>query len=220
MAMDILEIRELPGLVPYSGALALQERLHEQRRAGEIPDTLLLLEHRPVYTLGSSADASHILMDGGQLAAAGIERVQTNRGGDVTYHGPGQLVGYPIIHLGERGIKVVEYVTAIEETIIRAVAEFGIAANRDERNRGVWVGDSKLCALGIRVSRQVAMHGFALNVNTRLEDFGGIIPCGISNAGVTSMAKLLGAPPPMAAVKQAVIRQFKAVLNYSLPTNP
>lgn len=211
-----LTIRDLGQDIPYSEALALQERLHAQRCAGEIPDTLLLLEHRRVYTLGRSADAGHILWGSHDLQAAGIERVETNRGGDVTYHGPGQLVGYPIIHLGDADLHVVEYVTALEESIIRAVAAFGIVAGRDERNRGVWVGNNKLAALGIRVSHQVTMHGFALNVSTRLSDFGGIIACGIRDAGVTSMERILGAAPDMAAVKQAVIRAFAEVLDYTL----
>jgi lipoyl(octanoyl) transferase len=213
--MRKLRVTDLGSGVPYAEAFALQEQLHRQRCEGAIPDTLLLLEHRPVYTLGRSADASHILLNDAELRKAGIERVETSRGGDVTYHGPGQLVGYPIIHLGEAGLRVVEYVTALEEVIIRAVAAFGVTANRDDRNRGVWVGDCKLCALGIRVSHQVAMHGFALNVSTRLSDFKGIVPCGLFNAGVTSLEKLLGRAPDMAAVKKSVADQFRSVLGYS-----
>ena len=210
--MRPLAVRDLGRDVPYAEGLALQERLHAQRRTGEIPDTLLLLEHRRVYTLGRSADAGHILWDSQGLREAGIERVETNRGGDVTYHGPGQLVGYPIIHLGEAGLHVVEYVTALEEAIIRAVATFGITAGRDDRNRGVWIGNNKLAALGIRVSHQVTMHGFALNVSTRLSDFGGIIACGIRDAGVISMERILGNAPDMEAVKAAVIRALAEVL--------
>jgi lipoate-protein ligase B len=138
----------------------------------------------------------------------------TSRGGDVTYHGPGQLVGYPIVHLGDAGIRVLEYVTALEATLIRAVATFGIAAGRDVRNRGVWVGNDKLAALGIRVSHQVTMHGFALNVTTRLEDYRGIVACGLRDAGVTSMARLLGWDPPMAEVKERVTAAFREVFGY------
>jgi lipoate-protein ligase B len=194
--------------------LALQETLHARRAAGEIPDTLLLLEHRPVYTLGRSASADHVLYSEAGLRAAGIERVETSRGGDVTYHGPGQLVGYPIVHLGEAGLRVLEYVDALEETLIRAVAAFGVAAGRDARNRGVWAGNDKLAALGIRVSRQVAMHGFALNVAPRLDDYRGIVACGLKDAGVTSMARLLGYAPPLPAVKARVERSFREVFGY------
>jgi lipoate-protein ligase B len=140
---------------------------------------------------------------------------QTTRGGDVTYHGPGQLVGYPIVHLGERGLRVLSYVTALEEVLIRVLAAWGIAAGRDPRNRGVWVGNDKIAALGIRVSRQVAMHGFALNVNTRLSDYDALVPCGIRDAGVTSMQHLLGSAVEPVAVKAAVVREFRHVLGYA-----
>lgn len=208
----MLEIRDLGRDVPYADAAALQERLHALRRSGGIPDTLLLLEHRPVYTLGRSADPRHVLLSAEALRRAGIDLVETNRGGDVTYHGPGQLVGYPIIHLGEAGMRVVEYVTALEEVLIRVAAAFGIRAGRDARNRGVWAGGRKLAALGIRVSRQVAMHGFALNVSTRLSDFRGIVPCGLADAGVTSMEELLGAAPGMDEVKRRTVRAFREVM--------
>jgi lipoate-protein ligase B len=197
--------------------LALQEGAHARRVEGKASDQLILVEHSPVYTLGTSAEASHILYPKEVLRAAGIECVETSRGGDVTYHGPGQLVGYPIVHLGEANLRVIEYVTALEEVIIRAVAAYGISAVRDPRNRGVWVGDSKLAAIGIRVSRQVAMHGFALNVNTRLEDYGGIVACGLRGTGITSMSQLLGAPLAMQDVKQHIVNAFKETLNYGEP---
>ena len=212
--MRVLKIDDLGRDAGYNEVLALQERLHAQRVAEEIPDTLLLLEHRPVYTLGRSASEGNVLYSEEALRRAGIERVVTTRGGDVTYHGPGQLVGYPIVHLGEAGLRVLEYVTALEETLIRAVATFGIAAGRDVRNRGVWVGNDKLAALGIRVSHQVTMHGFALNVTTRLEDYRGIVACGLRDAGVTSMARLLGWDPPMAEVKERVTAAFREVFGY------
>lgn len=148
------------------------------------------------------------------LRQAGIERVVTTRGGDVTYHGPGQLVGYPIIHLGEAGLRVLEYVSALEEMLIRAVATYGITAVRDTRNRGVWVGDDKLAALGIRVSHQVTMHGFALNVTTRMENYRGIVACGLRNAGITSLSRLLGRQPDMAEVKSRVAEAFRGVFGY------
>lgn len=212
--MRVLTVNDLGRDAGYGETLALQERLHAQRVAGEIPDTVLLLEHRPVYTLGRSASEGHILYSEEALRQAGIERVVTTRGGDVTYHGPGQLVGYPLIHLGAAGLRVLEYVTALEETLIRAVATYGIEAGRDARNRGVWVGDDKLAALGIRVSRQVTMHGFALNVTTHLEDYRGIVACGLRNAGVTSLSRLLGRGPEMAEVKERVAAAFREVFGY------
>lgn len=215
--MRTLQVSDLGAGQGYTDVLALQERAHARRVAGEAPDCLFLLEHRPVYTLGNSADASHILYSEETLREAGIECAATSRGGDVTYHGPGQLVGYPIIHLGEAGLRVVEYVTALEEVIIRAAASFGITAVRDPRNRGAWVGDSKLAAIGIRVSRQVVMHGFALNVNTRLDDYRGIVACGLRDAGITSMNQLLGRPVDMQDVKEHVIRAFKETLHYGAP---
>ena len=214
--MRVLTVNDLGRDAGYSEVLALQERLHAQRVSGEIPDTLLLLEHRPVYTLGRSASEDNVLYSEDALRRAGIERVVTTRGGDVTYHGPGQLVGYPILHLGEAGLRVLEYVTALEETLIRAVATYGIQAGRDDRNRGVWVGDDKLAALGIRVSHQVTMHGFALNVTTHLEDYRGIVACGLRDAGVTSMRRVLGGRElDMAEVKARVAEAFRSVLGYA-----
>lgn len=212
--MRVLNVSDLGRDAGYGETLALQESLHARRAAGEIPDTLLLLEHRPVYTLGRSASEGNVLYSAETLRRAGIERAAATRGGDVTYHGPGQLVGYPIIHLGDAGLRVLEYVTALEEALIRAVAAFGIAAGRDARNRGVWAGNDKLAALGIRVSHQVTMHGFALNVSTRLEDYRGIVACGLRDAGVTSMARLSGREPDMAEVKAQVEKSFRAVFGY------
>jgi len=212
--MRVLTVNDLGRDAGYSDVLAMQERLHAQRVAGEIPDTMLLLEHRPVYTLGRSASEGNVLFSEEALRQAGIERVVTTRGGDVTYHGPGQLVGYPIIHLGEAGLRVLEYVTALEEMLIRAVATYGITAGRDTRNRGVWVGDDKLAALGIRVSHHVTMHGFALNVTTQMENYRGIVACGLRNAGITSLSRLLGRQPDMAEVKDRVAEAFRGVLGF------
>ena len=212
--MRSLLVNDLGRDTEYTEVLALQERLHAQRAAGEIPDTLLLLEHRPVYTLGRSAEENHVLYSEAALREAGIERVATTRGGDVTYHGPGQLVGYPIIHLGEAGLHVLEFIERLEETLIRAVGVWGVKAGRDARNRGVWVGNDKLAALGIRVSHQVTMHGFALNVNTRLADYRGIVACGLNDAGVTSLCRLLGHALDMETVKKQVERSFREVFEY------
>ena len=212
--MRTLSIQDLGKDQAYADVLALQEQTHAERCIGTVPDTFYLLEHRRVYTLGRSAEANHILYSDETLQQTGIERVETSRGGDVTYHGPGQLVGYPIIHLGEAVLRVIEYVTALEECLIRALATFGIEAGRDPRNRGVWVGNDKVAAIGIRVARSVTMHGFALNVNTRMADYCGIVSCGLQDAGVTSMSKLLGKPVDMQEVKQAVISSFKHVFQY------
>ncbi len=213
-SMRVLTVNDLGQDAGYGDVLAMQERLHAQRMAGEIHDTLLLLEHRPVYTLGRSASEGNVLYSEEALRQAGIERVVTTRGGDVTYHGPGQLVGYPIIHLGEAGLRVLEYVTALEEMLIRAVATYGIKAGRDARNRGVWVGDDKLAALGIRVSHQVTMHGFALNVTTQMDNYRGIVACGLRNAGLTSLSRLLGWDPDMAEVKDRVAEAFRGVFGF------
>ncbi len=211
-----LAIIDLGSAQEYQAVFDLQKQLHARRVAGEIPDTLLLLEHRPVYTLGTSASGDHVLLNEATLASRGIDLVKTSRGGDVTYHGPGQLVGYPIVHLGECGIKVLQYLTGLEEILIRAAARYGVTAGRDSRNRGVWVGNSKLAALGIRVSRQVTMHGFALNVNTRLGDYGGIVACGLQGVGVTSLQQLSGAALDLADVKSVIAEMFADVLGYEV----
>ena len=212
--MRPLVIRDLGCDAGYGEVAALQEALLADRTAGRVGDTLLLLEHRRVYTLGRSGGAEHILWSDAELAQRGIARHQATRGGDVTYHGPGQLVGYPVIHLGDAGLKLLEYIQALEEILIRTLAAFGIRGSRDPRNRGIWVGNDKIAALGIRVSRQVAMHGFALNVNTQLDDYQGIVACGLKDAGVTSMARLAGSEQDMARVKAALTQEFCAVLGY------
>jgi lipoyl(octanoyl) transferase len=212
--MRTVSIQDLGKEQPYADVLALQEKTHTERCSGTAPDTFYLLEHRRVYTLGRSAEAHNILYPQETLQQTGIDRVETSRGGDVTYHGPGQLVGYPILHLGEANLRVIEYVTALEEMLIQALAAFGIEGGRDPRNRGVWVGNNKLAAIGIRVARSVTMHGFALNVNTKLADYCGIVSCGLKDAGVTSMNQLLGKPVDMQAVKQAIIDSFKHVFQY------
>ena len=212
----VVQVRDLGSGVDYMRAFEWQAAIADERRAGRRPDTLLLLEHSPVYTLGRSANPGNVLWDAEERARLGIALAQTTRGGDVTYHGPGQLVGYPIIHLTQAGLGVLDYIGRIEETIIRAVSEFGIEAGRDARNRGVWHGNCKLCALGIHVSHCVSRHGFALNVNTRLDDFRGIVACGLHDAGVTSMERILGRKVDMEAVKEAVKRRFAEVFGVAL----
>ena len=207
-----LDVRRL-GTVDYQDGLDLQARLVEDRRAGRIPDQLLLLQHPPVITLGVKTrnDRSHVLETAEQLASRGVDLFESGRGGDVTYHGPGQLVGYPILDLKPDRCDVHQYVRDLEEVLIRALASFGIAATRTPGLTGAWVGKAKIAAIGVRIARWVTSHGFALNVNTNLDHFNLIVPCGISDKGVTSIAKLLGHPAKMDEVEAAVIRQFAAV---------
>jgi lipoyl(octanoyl) transferase len=210
--MRQLEVRRL-GTVPYAEALDLQTRLVEQRKAGEIPDQLLLLQHPPVVTLGvrTRSDRSHVLATPEALDAQGVEIFETGRGGDVTYHGPGQLVGYPILDLKPDRCDVHQYVRDIEEVMIRMAASFGITAGRSEGLTGAWVGNEKLAAIGVRIARWVTSHGFAFNVTTNLAHFGLIVPCGITDKGVTSLEKLLGRPVPMDEVETAAIEEFADV---------
>jgi lipoyl(octanoyl) transferase len=184
------------GLVEYGQALALQEELHAKRVLGEIPDTLLLLEHMPVVTLGRAAKIDNVLLTRERLAARGIGLYETGRGGDVTYHGPGQLVGYPILDLSPDRRDVRRYVRDLEELMIRVSDDFGLRAERLEGMNGTWIrdealGDRKIGAIGVRISRWITMHGFAYNVTTDLADFGVIVPCGIRGKGVTSLAREL-----------------------------
>jgi len=207
-----LQVRRL-GVIGYQDALDLQADLVEQRRRGEIPDQLLLLEHPPVITLGVKTrnNRTNIVASDAQLAAAGVEVFQTGRGGDVTYHGPGQLVGYPIFDLNPNRRDVHKYVRDIEQALIDAVATFGITADRVPGLTGIWVGNEKLAAIGVRISRWITSHGFALNVATNLSHFDLIVPCGIQDRGVTSMDRLLGRAVPMAEVESAVEASFRDV---------
>jgi lipoyl(octanoyl) transferase len=206
--MRLLETRRL-GLVPYGEALALQRALVEERRAGQIPDLLLLVEHPPVLTLGVKGDGgrSHILITPEALAARGIEVSETGRGGDITYHGPGQIVGYPIIDLNPDRRDVHRYVRDLEEVLIRTAGDFGITAARVPGLTGAWVGDEKLAAIGVRISRWVTMHGFALNHTTDLAHFDLIVPCGIADRGVTSLARL-GSTATRRAVEDRIVEHF------------
>jgi len=211
-----MNVRRL-GRVEYREALELQEMLVEQRKLGLIPDQLLLLEHPDVITLGVKTrnDRSHVLESAETLEAEGVSVLATGRGGDVTFHGPGQLVGYPIFDLKPDRCDVHQYVRDLEEGVIRAVAEFGIQAGRVKGLTGIWVGpggrEAKLAAIGVRISRWVTSHGFALNVSTDLSRFGLIVPCGIEDKPVTSMERVLGRPVPMAEVEETVIRAFASV---------
>jgi lipoyl(octanoyl) transferase len=201
--------------VPYTEALALQRSLVEDRRAGRIGDTLLLLEHPHVLTLGVRGDGgrSHILATSEALASRGIEIHETGRGGDITYHGPGQIVGYPIVDLNPDRRDVHRYVRDLETVLIRTAGDYGIEAGRVEGLTGVWVGDEKLAAIGVRIARWITSHGFALNVSTDLDQFNLIVPCGISGRGVTSLARLLGHPVDVAEVEFRIIEHFANVFN-------
>ena len=199
------------GLVPYLEALALQRRLNEARQRGDIPDTLILLEHPPVFTLGRRAEKADILAPPERLAELGIEVHETNRGGLVTYHGPGQLVGYPIADLRALAGDAPSYVTGLEETIIRALADLGLRGWRDPAARGVWSAGGKIAAIGVGVSRGVTMHGFAVNLQPDLNHFALINPCGLGDRGVTSAERLLGHPVDPAAMRQSIAFHFGRV---------
>jgi lipoyl(octanoyl) transferase len=204
-----LEVRRL-GVVPYDEALALQQRLVEERRAGRVSDLLLLLEHPHVVTLGVKARGSraHLLATPEALDRAGVALRETGRGGDITYHGPGQLVGYPILDLRPDRLDVHRYVRDLEEVLIRAAAHFGVGSARVSGLTGTWVGQEKLAAIGVRISRWITSHGFAFNVSTDLTRFGLIVPCGVTGRSVTSLEKLTGNPVPMRDVEDAVSRHF------------
>ncbi len=211
------------GRMEYRVAWELQRERAAQRLTGEIPDTLLLLEHPPTLTLGRAADRSHILAAAERLEREGVAVVESDRGGDVTYHGPGQLVGYPIFNLREAPHQpdLHRYVRNIEETMIRTVAAFGIAAGRFPGYPGVWTGldtphPTKIAALGIRLSRWITHHGFALNVQTDLSHFDLIVPCGIHDYGVTSLTRLLGRTVPLAEVLPVVIEAFTEVFGLTV----
>jgi len=200
---------EYPGVVPYEQALRLQQSLAQARAENAILDALLLLQHPPVFTLGRFRGDEEIIVPREVLKREGIEVVQTNRGGSITYHGPGQLVGYPIFNLKNYGIGVREYIWKLEEVIIRLLAGFGIQSHRVAKfPGGVWVGEEKICSIGIQVSHYITMHGFALNVNTNLRHFEFINPCGIKGAVMTSLSKLLGRPVEVEALIEPLLDVF------------
>ena len=210
--MRNIEVRRL-GMISYAEGLEMQKGLVEQRKAGQIPDQLLLLEHPPVITLGvkSRNDRSHIVASPELLASEGVEVFETGRGGDVTYHGPGQLVGYPIVDLKPDRCDVHQYVRDLEEVMIQIAAAYGVEAGRIPGLTGAWVGNEKLAAIGVRIARWVTSHGFAFNVNTTLSHFDLIVPCGITGKGVTSLNQLIGRPIPMEEVENVAETAFKQV---------
>jgi len=196
--MHEIEIIKLPGLTPYADALRMQDERRAAVEKGEMVNALFLLEHAPVITLGRSAHTENVLRTPEQLAEMGIDLVQTTRGGDVTYHGPGQLVAYPILNLNEWKPDIKWYLRALEEVLIRQLATYGLNAGRVEGYTGVWVNNAKVAAIGIGIHNWVTFHGIALNVNPNMSHFGLIIPCGIQQKPVTSLNALLAEPPTMA----------------------
>ncbi len=202
--------------MPYADALALQRSLVEDRRAGRIDDTLLLVEHPHVLTLGVRGDGgrSHILVTPEALASRGVEVHETGRGGDITYHGPGQIVGYPIIDLKPDRCDVHRYVRDLEEVLIRTAAAYGVVGERIEGLTGVWVGREKLAAIGVRIARWITSHGFAFNVSTNLEYFNLIVPCGIADRGVTSLERLLGRTVDPQEIEEQIVPNFHQVFGY------
>lgn len=209
-----IEVRRL-GLIGYDEALALQRELVEERRADRVPDLLLLLEHPPVITLGvrSEIARANVVATNERLADLGITVHETGRGGDVTYHGPGQIVGYPILDLRPDRCDVHQYVRDLEEVMIRTCADYGVQAGRTTGLTGAWVGVEKIGAIGIRISRWITSHGFAFNVSTNLDHFTLIVPCGISDRGVTSLEKATGQSIPLPEVEDALVRRFAEVFD-------
>lgn len=198
------------GLVPYEVAWALQRSLVAKRLADAIPDVLLLLEHPPVYTVGRRGSPEG-------LAALGLPVYAVERGGDVTYHGPGQLVGYPIFSLPQGKLDVKRYVHDLEEVLLNALLPFGVQAQRGPHS-GVWIGEKKLASIGVAVKHHVTYHGFALNVTPDLRPFRAIRPCGLEGSQITSMSEVVGKPIPLAAVKAEVVRQFTSVFDREMVT--
>lgn len=201
------------GRISYDEGLRLQERAVAERASGQSPDRLLLLEHPHVYTLGRGADRANVLASEEDLARAGASLVSTGRGGDVTYHGPGQLVGYPIVSLKPDRCDVHRYVRDLEEVLIRTLGDYGIESGRVAGLTGVWVGDAKVAAIGVRIARWVTSHGFALNVSTDLDRFSAIVPCGIVDKRVTSLDRLIGRTIPLDAVAETVASHFGEVFD-------
>jgi len=204
------------GTVDYREGLRMQAERVAQRKAGEIPDTLLLLEHPHVFTLGRNARRENLLISEERLAQLGVQLFETDRGGDITYHGPGQLVGYPIFDLTQHRRDIAWFMRALEEVFIGVGRDFGIKAARLAGAPGVWVGDEKLVAMGVHISRWVTSHGFAFNVNADLRYFDYIVPCGLRDKGVTSLEKLLGQPVEMEAAMERVLEHFAGVFSLDM----
>ncbi len=207
-------------LVTYENGMNLQQKLVEMRQQELLADQLLLLEHPPVITIGRGGDRANLLGTPEGLRAAGVRFFETTRGGDITYHGPGQLVGYPIIHLGEGNRDIRKYVTKLEEVLIRTVADYGIVAERLDGKRGIWVGRNKIAAIGVRIARWVTSHGWALNVSTDLDHFRLITPCGLHGMGVTSIARELGRYVDPVEVRERLLTHFAEIFEREVVDRP
>lgn len=202
------------GITEYSFAWELQKSLHNKRISQDIPDTVLFTEHHNTYTIGKSGGDDHLLASADELREGNVSVFKTDRGGDITYHGPGQIVCYPIIDLNNYYLDVHRYLRDLEEVVIRTLAHYGIGAHREPEYTGVWVENEKICAIGVKVSRWVTMHGFAFNVNTDLSYFGRIIPCGIFHKGVTSLSAAMGGlekSTDTSEVKKVIAEKFGEV---------
>ncbi len=209
------------GMIDYKAAWDLQKSIIELRHKNKVPDILFLLEHPHTYTLGKTADKKHLIGTKDYLAENNISVYDIDRGGDITYHGPGQVVGYPIIDLNEWQKDTHKYLRALEEVIIRTCCEFNLKAIRDPKYTGVWIENRKIAAIGIKVSRWITMHGFAFNVNTDLSLFSGIIPCGINDKEVTSLKKETGGQIELDEVKNLLVKNFKTIFDYqAVSTRP
>lgn len=206
-AINIIDL----GRTDYKQCWDLQQHFLEQRVVGKVGDILLFTEHDHVYTIGKSGNDNHLLANKEELELNSVAVYHNDRGGDITYHGPGQLVGYPILDLNNYYLDLHRYLRDIEEVIIRTLARFEVKGTRDGDYTGVWVGSNKICAIGVKTSRWVTMHGFALNINTDLSYFGGIIPCGIFEKGVTSLHQLLGCEVSMNDVAARLGEEFGEV---------
>ncbi len=211
--------RQLP-LTAYDQAQELQQRAVVWLERTSATALLLLLEHPPVFTLGRRGGLVNLKVSPAFLESKGIDVIATDRGGDITYHGPGQLIGYPVIDLGRAGLSVVDLVTGLEDVLIRTVAEWGIQATRNTRNRGIWVGHRKLGSIGLHVARHISTHGFALNVNPDLTPFNWINPCGLQNIGMTSMALECNQAMDLPQISDAVCRQMARVFGIVLQALP
>lgn len=202
------------GLVEYNAAWNIQRDVFSKRTQGAADDHLLFFEHPNTYTLGKTADKSNLIGSEDFLKEYGFSVIDIDRGGDITYHGPGQIVGYPIISLSEWHQDAHLYLRSLEEVLIRVCEEYGLSAGRKEKYTGVWIGERKIAAIGIKISRWVTMHGFAFNVNTNLDLFNGIIPCGIKDKDVTSLARELKNEADMRSVKELILKHFADVFGY------
>jgi lipoyl(octanoyl) transferase len=208
------------GLVPYTVAYDLMHELAGRRARGEIPDTLILLEHPPVYTAGRRSDPSHVLWADGQIRQAGADLHVVDRGGSVTFHGPGQLVGYPILDLGPKP-DVIAYLRMLEEVVIRSAGDLGVALERDPAATGVWAGDRKVCAIGVKLLRaRVTLHGFALNCETDTRWFDAIVPCGLMDRGVGTLTQLTGRRVTVEEMVPLVLRHFEDVFGRGFAAPP